>query len=517
MSNVNDNNLDDLLRRAAEKYPLRTDSANFDKLMSDLEKDPSLILPPVKEDRRKRRFFWLFFLLPLAGGAYYAWHTAAGRTHEAGVVREQPVSPVKETVATTTPATTEIESRQQDKDNRLTDNTTENNTTKNNTTPNNTIKDNTTKNNAEKDNTEKNNASKDNIARTNSATPYTSNDHSATGHTAKDIITKDNTTNNNRTPRKKPNEEAGKGDAATAGNIGTAQGNIGTAQTKHTGRSGNRKIAGLDEKKNENEFAAGDISGASRNSTTTMAPARTPSDHQVSLASTKNSVAVNIPVKAKTEEPVKKSADAKDKIKLQKPKPSFYVGIMGSPDLSVVRFQSIKAMGSNFGLLLGYSFNSRWAVETGVYYDRKKYYTNGEYFSKSKAPRLQDVDLKTVDGVCNMWEIPLNVRYNFSSGNNKMKWFATGGLSTYLMSKEKYSFTGYYWGNPNWNGTYTYKTPYQYWFSILNLSVGYEQRLGKIGNLRLEPFVRVPLAGIGTGSLSIMSAGLNIGITRRIW
>jgi hypothetical protein len=277
------------------------------------------------------------------------------------------------------------------------------------------------------------------------------------------------------------------------------------------------KSAGRDKNKNGSTFAAGEISQAPGNSTTTTAPARTPSDHKVSLASTKNAVAVNIPVRSNTEEPVKKSPAAKDKIKLQKPKPSFYVGIIGSPDLSLVRFQSLKAVGDNFGLLLGYSFNSRWAVETGIYYDRKKYYTDGEYFSKSKAPRLQDIDLKTVDGVCNMWEIPLNVRYNFSSGNKKMKWFATGGLSTYLMSKEKYTFTGDYWGNPNWYGTYTYKKPYQYWFSILNLSVGYEQRLGKIGNLRLEPFLRVPLAGIGTGSLSIMSAGLNIGITRRIW
>ncbi|HEY8971479.1 MAG TPA: hypothetical protein VIM64_20385, partial [Puia sp.] len=80
MSNINDNNLDDLLRRAAEKYPLRTDSADWGKLVSDLEKDPSLILPPVGEDRqRRRRFFWLFLLLPLAGVGYYAWH-AAGKS-----------------------------------------------------------------------------------------------------------------------------------------------------------------------------------------------------------------------------------------------------------------------------------------------------------------------------------------------------------------------------------------------------------------------------------------------------
>jgi len=61
------------------------------------------------------------------------------------------------------------------------------------------------------------------------------------------------------------------------------------------------------------------------------------------------------------------------------------------------------------------------------------------------------------------------------------------------------------------------KKPSQYWFSVVNLSVGFEQKIGRIGNLRLEPYLRIPLKGMGTGSLPIMSAGLNIGITRRIW
>jgi len=498
MSNVNDNNLDDLLRRAAEKYPLRTDSANFDKLVADLEKDPSLVLPPVKEDRRKRRFFWLFFLLPLAGGAYYAWHATSGGSHQTGVVREKLASPVTGTAATTTPPATDAsaegkiklqEKVNQEKDDQVTENATIEKRTADKTP---------TKEPVTKDNITKSEIAKENNTRSNNIKGNTAKDNTIKDNTI------DNTARNNTTAGRKANSANANEDVATAGTVRTGHrkmetghGNIGTGQTKPA-VPGDARIAD-DKGTGNNEVKAGRVGV------------------NASLASTKNAATINIPVRSNTEEPVKKSPAAKDKIKLQKPKPSFYVGIMGSPDLSVIRFQSLKAVGSNFGLLLGYSFNSRWAVETGIYYDRKKYYTEGEYFSKAKVSRLQDVDLKTVDGVCNMWEIPLNVRYNFSSSNNKMKWFATGGLSTYLMSKEKYTFTGEYWGNPNWHGTYNYNKPYKYWFSILNLSVGYEQRLGKIGNLRLEPFLRVPLAGIGTGDLSIMSAGLNIGITRRIW
>jgi hypothetical protein len=175
----------------------------------------------------------------------------------------------------------------------------------------------------------------------------------------------------------------------------------------------------------------------------------------------------------------------------------------------------MKGVGTTFGVLLGYSFNDRWAVETGLLMDRKRYYTEGEYFNTKNVRTPPYSTLLNVDGTCFMWEIPVNVRYNFSTGP-RMKWFATAGLSTYLMSKEDYTYqyeTNMTTENSQWN----LHRPSQYWFSIVNLSAGFEQRIGKIGNLRLEPYVRIPLSGIGTGNLPIMSAGLNIGFTRQLW
>ena len=147
----------------------------------------------------------------------------------------------------------------------------------------------------------------------------------------------------------------------------------------------------------------------------------------------------------------------------------------------------------------------------------EKYYTEGQYFNKKKIQALWNVDLLNVDGVCNMVELPINIRYNLNAGaGKKISWFATAGLSTYLMSKEWYSYEYTYSSGPVMNNAFVYKTPYRNWFSIVNLSLGYEQKLGNIGSLRVEPYLRVPLSGIGTGSLPIMSAGLNLGITRRI-
>jgi hypothetical protein len=212
--------------------------------------------------------------------------------------------------------------------------------------------------------------------------------------------------------------------------------------------------------------------------------------------------------------PTAKRDSTKPKTKIK----HFYAGVFGSPDLSTVKMQTVKGVGSTFGVILGYTFkNGHWAVETGAYVDRKKYYTDGDYFNTKEVPLPPNSWLTDVDGTCYMWEIPLNVRYNFNPGA-KTSWFATGGFSTYLMTREKYSYgLGWAGGASAYDHSLNLNNASQYPFSIINLSAGFEQRLGKIGNLRVEPFVRVPLTGLGMGKLPIMSAGVNIGITRKLW
>ncbi len=197
----------------------------------------------------------------------------------------------------------------------------------------------------------------------------------------------------------------------------------------------------------------------------------------------------------------------------------FYAGLVASPDISFIHFQKTSPAGLGAGILLGYHINKKFSIETGVLIDEKNYYTEGGYFDRSRVPYFannSNLNIIDVNGDCKMIEIPLNLRYAFKT-KGKNTWYATGGFSSYMMGREYYNYDY----KDSWNST-TYKSGYAYhsgvknWFSIVNLGAGYERSLGTKTSLRIEPYIKIPVTGVGTGNLSITSMGLYFGITRRI-
>jgi hypothetical protein len=191
----------------------------------------------------------------------------------------------------------------------------------------------------------------------------------------------------------------------------------------------------------------------------------------------------------------------------------FYAGLIAGGDFSFVKFQDMEPIGYNIGLLVGYKFN-KISIESGFLFDKKNYYTDGEYFDKSKIPFFDNAKVLSVDGYCNMYEIPLNVKYDAISVKRHV-WYATGGLSSYLMNKEYYNYAFIKNGEEHYGSAPYYHTTKD-WFSVLNLGAGYQLQTGSKTNLRIEPYFKTTLGGVGTGDLPISSIGLNVGITRRI-
>lgn len=239
------------------------------------------------------------------------------------------------------------------------------------------------------------------------------------------------------------------------------------------------------------------------------------------FAESKNETVKNKSITDKKEETMpevlntNKKEEAKNtKNKAGQKERGLYAGIIISPDISTVKFQSVKNMGVGMGVLIGYQFNTRLSVETGVSWDIKNYYSDGKYFDAKRVYPNPNSKIISIDGVCNMIEIPVNLRYKLTKGKS---YFSTAaGLSSYIMKKEKYDYIITYNNGQPYPRTSTYYDSSTNFLAVANLSVGYNRTFKHNLTLRIEPYIKIPLKGVGVGSVPITSTGLNIGLTKKI-
>jgi hypothetical protein len=118
--------------------------------------------------------------------------------------------------------------------------------------------------------------------------------------------------------------------------------------------------------------------------------------------------------------------------------------------------------------------------------------------------------MRDVTGSCNMWEIPLNLRYN-ALNKKTSKVFITAGLSSYLMQKEDYDFHYYTTSGPVYREK-TYTDNENYMFSIVSFSAGFEKQINKKLSLQVEPFFKQPIKGVGFGNIKMNSSGVYLGL-----
>jgi hypothetical protein len=189
--------------------------------------------------------------------------------------------------------------------------------------------------------------------------------------------------------------------------------------------------------------------------------------------------------------------------------------VVASPDLSTVETYPSAQTGFLVGLTAGYHISRRWTVSTGLLYTVKHYDAPGEAYHLppgywTNNPYLK---MKSVSATCNMWDIPLNIRYDLYAGK-KQKIFVNTGLSSYLMKKEDLHYFYTYNNNP-YDRAYVYNKNSNYWLAIGNISAGFEQQLGSGLSLQAEPFAKFSLGDVGYGKIRLNSYGLFVGLKYR--
>ena len=163
---------------------------------------------------------------------------------------------------------------------------------------------------------------------------------------------------------------------------------------------------------------------------------------------------------------------------------------------------------AKYSAALGYNINKSLSVQAGVNAVHKIYSAPGSAYNPKAGTYLSRVKIIKLSANCMVYEIPVTVRYDFLK-RNKMNYFATAGVSSYIMKSEDYDY--YYIRN----GTYL-ENPYSYYgnkhfLSVVNLSAGAERKLSDKLSVQIEPSVSIPVKGVGDGRVKLFSAGINIG------
>ena len=145
-------------------------------------------------------------------------------------------------------------------------------------------------------------------------------------------------------------------------------------------------------------------------------------------------------------------------------------------------------------------------MRTGFYVAKKIYSVDEDEYHVPQGSTWNNY-LQSVDANCKVYEVPLVLSYNFGKTKNH-SWFASAGLSSYFMKRESYV---YYYKNPlgvTYSNPWTVTNQNKHYFSVLDISGGYEYSINKRFSIIAEPYVKLPLSGIGLGKIKLNSAGV---------
>ena len=184
----------------------------------------------------------------------------------------------------------------------------------------------------------------------------------------------------------------------------------------------------------------------------------------------------------------------------------FNLSVQAAPDVSGVTLNQLGKAGQAVGLGAEYFLSPSFSINSGVFYSHKLYESNGPF------EMAYGEVVNGVIGDCGVLDIPVNLRYYPVQGTVQRA-FVSLGLSSYLMLSETYELsyldpsTGY-----EYKKTIEKNGENQHPFGVVNLSLGYERKLAQRLSLQVEPYLKVPLDGVGEGNISLKSTGIFLGV-----
>lgn len=202
--------------------------------------------------------------------------------------------------------------------------------------------------------------------------------------------------------------------------------------------------------------------------------------------------------------------NTKDKDKKKRPGGfgnNFGLTVSLGGDMSFISLNKMGKATLLYGAGASYNIGRHVTVRSGFYVSKKIYSATPDQYHNTIYPYLTGIDAD-----CKIYQIPLSVAYSFGQRKNH-SWFGNVGLTSLLMKKENYDYN---YKNPA-GQTYSYyrniDNENKHYFSVLSVSGGYQYNLNNRFSVTAEPFVNIPLTGVGYGKVKLKSAGVQLSVT----
>jgi hypothetical protein len=184
---------------------------------------------------------------------------------------------------------------------------------------------------------------------------------------------------------------------------------------------------------------------------------------------------------------------------------NFAIALSAGTDVSYVSINNTGKLKSFYGAGARYNAGKHFTVSSGLFISRKIYSaTPDQYKFPNGASRP---NLVQINADCKIYEIPLNVYYNFKPVKNH-NWFSGMGISSFIMKKESYDYLYKTTAGQTWNYVKEISNENEHYFSVLTLSGGYQYKISNRFSFIAEPYIKLPLKGVGYGKIKLNSAGI---------
>jgi hypothetical protein len=188
-----------------------------------------------------------------------------------------------------------------------------------------------------------------------------------------------------------------------------------------------------------------------------------------------------------------------------------YYGILAGLDANAVKDQPFGNIKFEIGAIFGYRFSRFLSVESGISMVKKYYSTRGEYFSMDEMGGMPGAEMMEVKGSSKVIRIPLHIRTDIIF-QPTYRLFSSFGVSSYILTEENNQYEIMMNGSEEkMFGSYSRNK--NYFAATADVSFGYERQLGN-NQIKFQPYLQIPVKGIGVGKLPIKSAGIRVGLTR---